>query len=61
MINKKRLRKALEEHLIWDKGYDPSEVRDSITIKRKYKPKLEKTPKGSKYKRVSYLAIEIIE
>lgn len=62
MINQKKLRKALEKYLVWEKGYDPSDVSERITIKRKKKMIIEQTPNGDvKAKRRNYLKIEIIE
>jgi len=61
MINKKRLGKALEKHLI-DEGYDPSYAFKRITIKRKKKMIIEKTANGDmKLKRRNVIKIEIIE
>ncbi len=61
MINKKRLMKALEEHLV-DEGYDPSDAYKKITIKRKKKMILEKKSNGNvKAVRRNYIKIEIIE
>jgi len=61
MINKKRLGKALEKHLV-DEGYDPSYAFKRITIKRKKKMILEETPNSSaRLKRRNVIKIEIIE
>lgn len=61
MINKKRLMKALEKHLV-DEGYDPSDAYRRITIKRKKKMILEKTTNGKvRAMRKNIIKIEIIE
>jgi len=62
LINQRKLRKALEKYLVWEKGYDPSEVGKRITIKRKKKMILEELPNGCvKAKRRNVIKIEIIE
>jgi len=62
LINQRKLRKALEEHLVWEKGYDPSDVGKRISIKRKKKMILEKMTNGNvRAVRRNYLKIEIIE
>ncbi len=61
MINKKRLGRALEKHLV-DEGYDPSDLDKSITIKRKKKMVIEQTTNGKvRAVRRIVIKIEIIE
>lgn len=61
LINKKRLGKALEKHLVYE-GYDPSDLDKKITIKRKKKMVIEKNSNGDmKLKRRNVIKIEIIE
>ena len=62
LISQKRLREALEKHLVWGETYDPSDVGKRITIKRKKKMILEEIPNGDiKLKRRNVIRIEIIE
>ena len=62
MINIRRLREFLQQHIMFWDGKAGKSVKDRITIKRKKKMILETSTNGNvKAKRRSYLKIEIIE